>query len=126
MIRSACVVLYAGLIFFLSSQPDPFPYLKRMHKYHLDWFVHGVEYLFFSMLVFRAALAHAPRADLRLLLWVSFLAASFYGLTDEWHQSFVAGRESSIWDWAADTVGAAAGSIIYFGWQRKKEGTSHG
>lgn len=29
-----------------------------------------------------------------------------YGVSDEWHQSFVAGRDASVFDWLADTAGA--------------------
>ncbi len=30
---------------------------------------------------------------------------SFYGVFDEWHQSFVPGRNSDVFDWLADTMG---------------------
>jgi VanZ family protein len=39
------------------------------------------------------------------LLSIAF--CSLYGLSDEWHQSFVVGRESDFADWVADTSGAA-------------------
>jgi len=32
-----------------------------------------------------------------------------YGVTDEWHQSFVPGRDASIADWIADCIGVVAG-----------------
>jgi len=38
--------------------------------------------------------------------WRSVLLSSVYGITDEYHQSFVPGRSTTIDDWAADTVGA--------------------
>lgn len=43
--------------------------------------------------------------------------ASAYGATDEFHQSFVPGRDSDILDWRADTLGAglAAGAMWAFG-----------
>ena len=34
-----------------------------------------------------------------------------YGALDEFHQYFVPGRASSVWDWAADTLGGAAGAV---------------
>lgn len=37
------------------------------------------------------------------------LAACAFGAFDEWHQSFVPGRDASLGDWAADTLGAMAG-----------------
>ena len=35
---------------------------------------------------------------------------SFYGATDEWHQSFVPGRDADVRDLVADAVGAALAS----------------
>lgn len=32
-----------------------------------------------------------------------------YGVTDEWHQSFVPGRDASFADWIADCIGVVAG-----------------
>ncbi|RLA20783.1 MAG: VanZ family protein [Gammaproteobacteria bacterium] len=40
------------------------------------------------------------------LFTISFIFCSLYGISDEWHQSFIAGRESDILDWLADTTGA--------------------
>ena len=34
------------------------------------------------------------------------VVASAYGVTDEWHQTFVPGRSSTVSDWVADTLGA--------------------
>jgi VanZ family protein len=48
------------------------------------------------------------------------LAASLYGSSDEWHQTFVAGRDASVGDWVADTTGAALAVVLYRGvsWYR--------
>lgn len=43
-------------------------------------------------------------------------AASLFGATDEWHQSFVPQRSSDIMDWIADTTGAALAVALYAGW----------
>ncbi|MBN1192448.1 MAG: VanZ family protein [Coriobacteriia bacterium] len=44
---------------------------------------------------------------------IAVLLASLYGLTDEFHQSFVPGRMPDVTDWIVDTVGAlAAVSIV--------------
>lgn len=37
---------------------------------------------------------------------VSVLFCALYGLSDEWHQSFVEGRDADIYDWFADMLGA--------------------
>ncbi len=49
---------------------------------------------------------------------LGLLAASAFGATDEWHQSFVPGRSCDVLDWLADTVGAALAVALYAGWPR--------
>ena len=39
--------------------------------------------------------------------------ASAYAASDEWHQSFVAGRDSDLFDWVADSIGAVLGAAGY-------------
>lgn len=48
---------------------------------------------------------------LRILIVVVLTLA--YGCTDEYHQSFVDGRDSSALDLVADTVGGLIGSTVY-------------
>lgn len=54
--------------------------------------------------------------------WLAWLAVSFFGVTDEWHQSFVPGRSCEFGDWVADTSGAALASALYtcWGWYRTR------
>jgi VanZ family protein len=39
------------------------------------------------------------------------LLSSLYGITDEYHQTFVAGRTASMADWVADTAGATIAAL---------------
>ena len=48
--------------------------------------------------------------------------ALLYGLSDEWHQSFVPGRHADPWDLAVDGIGAAAALVALAGWQRRRAG----
>jgi len=47
--------------------------------------------------------------------WTAFaiavLLCSVYGITDEFHQSFVPGRSPDIVDWGVDTLGSAVGAL---------------
>jgi len=95
----ALPVAWMGLIFLLSSQPDLSP-ITPFHFQGMDKIAHAVAYGIFAILVRRAALP-SPRATL-----IGWLVPLLYGMTDEFHQSFVPGRDMSIWDLLADAVGA--------------------
>jgi VanZ family protein len=47
--------------------------------------------------------------------WRSILISSIYGVTDEYHQTFVAGRSPAVDDWVADTAGAAVAALVILG-----------
>ena len=36
-----------------------------------------------------------------------------YGALDEWHQSFVPGRDASVGDWVADSAGVMLGLVLF-------------
>ncbi len=52
----------------------------------------------------------------RSAVW-SLLVVSVFGVTDEWHQSFVPGRLAEVADWVADTLGALVAVTLYAGWK---------
>ncbi|AEG32822.1 hypothetical protein AV541_08725 [Thermus parvatiensis] len=85
-----------GLLFWLSSQPAagaglPHPWDK------------GAHFLAYALLglFLRLGLGRFGPA---------FLGAFLYGLLDEWHQSFVPGREAFGLDLVADFLGAYVGA----------------
>lgn len=106
-------LLWALLIFFLSHLPnndDGSALLTQIIMWVASWLpfdlsnitgldkiVHAVFYGIFAFFIFGGSR--------RYLL--SLLIASLYGITDEFHQSFIEGRDSDVWDWVADTVGAS-------------------
>ena len=42
------------------------------------------------------------------------IIVSIYGIIDEFHQSFTPGRDATISDWIADTLGALFGSFVFY------------
>ena len=42
-----------------------------------------------------------------------FLIGVGYGALDEWHQSFVPGRDASVGDWVADSAGVMLGLVLF-------------
>jgi VanZ family protein len=99
-----------GLIFFLSSHPgDELPKYGWMQ---FDKVLHTLEYagLGFFLMVGLTALVERP--------WLAVLLAALiglaYGISDEYHQSFVPHRQGNDpGDMAADLLGATLGAI---GW----------
>jgi VanZ family protein len=55
----------------------------------------------------------------RRRLWIPLLAVPLVGVLDEWHQLYVPGRESSVFDWMADVVGTGVGV-----WAARRAGKS--
>ena len=115
------VLLYAGLIFWLSSQS----YTER-EKQVLDLvpdvFLHAIEYGILALLLLRQLYGSGRIVRLGRALTLSFLISVGYGISDEWHQSFVPQRQTDFRDGLADSVGAAlflAGSGVYL--LKKKE-----
>lgn len=102
---------YAALIFFLSSQSKFSEELPSF--FGLDKIIHCVEYFIFGALLYRWMASSKPLSTRRAALTATILAGVLYALTDEWHQSFVPGRDASLWDWLFDSFGVFAASFAY-------------
>lgn len=70
----------------------------------------------FSVYGLLATLTLKALRNTRSAAWRTIVAVSLFGLSDEWHQSFVPGRSSTVADWVADTLGAASAVSLYVGW----------
>jgi len=98
-------VLWAGLIFWLSDQPDSTLKDLGLSGDLLAIFGHLALYsLFFLLLVLalqKGGQIPSPRSR-----WVAIILISFFALSDEFHQSFVPGRTATLFDWVVDMIGA--------------------
>jgi VanZ family protein len=101
-------VLYAAVIYWLSSLRNPLPFIHPWLPGE-DKVLHAGAYALLGALL-SSALIGVVRPGRALLLAVAL--ASLYGVTDEWHQSFVPGRTCDALDWTADTVGALGGAAL--------------
>ena len=108
------VVLYAGVIFYLSAQSHPDEQLPSFLIEEIsDKVLHAVEYAVLSVLCYRAFRWGASGQVASHALLLATVTASLYGVTDEVHQFFVPFRESSWLDWLADTAGATVGALSW-------------
>jgi VanZ family protein len=97
---------WAGLIFFMSSRAVPF---QAPSIPFIDKIAHLVLYGGLCFLIYRAFDHDAGWSRWKSAAW-AVVATTLYGMTDEYHQSFVAERSCDPWDWVSDTLGA---SIIF-------------
>jgi VanZ family protein len=105
------VMVLCAAIFVQSAFPSP-AVLPRWP--HSDKFLHAGVYGLLAALLCRA-LNSSGRAR-RKSLWVwtgAVVLTTLYGLSDEWHQSFVIYRTADPLDLLADMVGAVIGA---WGW----------
>ena len=112
-------VAWAAAIYLVSSQSLP-PSVGGIP----DWMTHAAAYLVLSLLLCRAlagGIRPLPASGLMLAAALSTL----YGVTDEYHQSFVPERHSEAADVAKDLLGAAVGGWLYSrvapGWSTRRE-----
>jgi len=110
-------LFYAALIFHFSSEANPLPALTTTIW---DKALHATEYAGFAVLLFRALRGEGVGAGWSIVL--AFLIATVYAASDEWHQLWVPGRDSSVLDWTADTIGAALGSALLPSWRDAEPG----
>jgi VanZ family protein len=100
-----------ALIYWLSSQ-ERLPAAPRGS----DKAAHFIAYAILTLAWIRAfAGGRLTAAPAELL--AAFAIAALFGLSDEFHQSFVPGRESSGWDVLADALGAAAAALGCWLWR---------
>ncbi len=103
-----CSIICFCLIFFLSSQSNlpsafkPFFGLDKLeHAFVFGALAFSLSYWFskksWNKHTFKCAI-------------IVFAVAACFGISDEVHQYFVKGRDSSVYDWLADCTGAALAS----------------
>ena len=103
--------IWATILFVLSAIPGrAFPVVK---VWNIDKFVHFGAYAVLGALLCRAAIRSGRlRSGAPTVLFV-FAAAAIYGVTDELHQLFVAGRSADWRDAVADALGGLIGALVW-------------
>jgi VanZ family protein len=114
----ALAVFYALFIFALSSFP---PGAGGGGLPVSDKILHVILYLFFGAILFLALAKSFGTASASKVFLAAFSIAALYGITDEFHQSFVEDRTPSILDWLADALGSFLGALAALLVKRKTE-----
>jgi len=118
LVRWGAPLAWMGFIFYLSSLPH-IPYLEHGWYTSLrDVAGHFAVYAVLALLWERALAAAGVARPAR---W-AFLIALVYGLTDEFHQSFVPGRAPDLFDVLTDAAGAAFALWLAARWRLLRAG----
>jgi len=96
------VLLWCVLIYYLSSVPSLRTDFPSEWDYMLRKLAHITEYAVLTFLFFRAA---AQSIGVRRALACAVLFAFAFALSDEYHQTFVAGRSGNAVDVTIDSLG---------------------
>lgn len=101
---------YMGLLYYVSSIPGG--ELEELGVGIPDYLLHAGAYAVLALLL-HTALVRAWQAPPRAAWLIAWVVSVVYGVTDEYHQSFVPGRDPSLKDWVADAVGAGMALWIW-------------
>jgi len=104
------ILIYCLLIFIQSSYPSTeripdWPYIDKM--------LHFAAYALLGALFLRAFKTTKIKNNLKLVLILSILLSSLYGVSDEIHQYFIPYRIADLMDVLADLLGSIMGVYIY-------------
>ena len=103
------VLFYAALIFVSSS----ISIRIEVEITFFDKVLHLIGYSVLGFLLLRALFKYKYNLSKGTLLFLAILLGSLYGISDEFHQSFVDGRIACVSDAVFDSLGTIIGAFIY-------------
>jgi VanZ family protein len=117
------VIAYMAVLFFVSSLstlPGPPGGLTDKHEH---FFFYGI----LAALTLRALAGGEWRGITLATVLGAMLLSSAYGVSDEFHQRFVPGRQYDVLDMAADAIGSTVAATLLWAWSiiRRRSGTRH-
>jgi VanZ family protein len=104
------VAAYFWVIWSLSARPNLVP---PDILFTGDKVYHFLEYFGLGLLLTRAFRATLPGRQLGPVVWLSMVCGVLIGASDEYHQSFVPGRDMNGYDLLADAAGLLAAQLFY-------------
>jgi VanZ family protein len=112
------VLAYVSIIFALSAQQHLTP---PLHFQNSDKVMHLLEYGGLGLLLSRAMRASLPGRTWLVTALLTVGVGMAVGAGDEFFQSFVPGRESSVFDWFADSTGMLFAQIGFLALAKDRE-----
>lgn len=111
----ACVM---GTIYILSAQPGDSISLPQLPG--VDKLAHMAIYGVLALTILFSFNRPTTKSDLKRVVLMTVSSCLVYGITDEFHQSFVPGRTPSVLDLLADCIGAFIACLFYLFWRERR------
>jgi VanZ family protein len=105
------VLFYMFLLFCLSSMPGPPPDASAIPNF--DKILHFLAYTGLGVVLMHLFHTSPTQRIARQAIFLTILTGTMYGMSDEWHQSFIPGRDASLLDAAFDSLGCMAAALLY-------------
>lgn len=115
-VRCLPVLAAMGGIFYLSHQPGYSFTLPPV--VHIDKVLHALVYMVLGITFYGALSPEWRSRQPFFAACATVLFCLFYGISDEWHQSFIVGRYPSVFDVAADVGGGFLAVACEYRWRR--------
>jgi VanZ family protein len=106
------MALIMGMIFYLSHQPGDFAPLPQFPG--LDKAAHAIAYGILAGTFVYGLHPFANDSNRFFLAIMIVMFCLIFGITDEFHQSFIPGRNVSGWDIAADVFGGLLVAVLWY------------
>jgi VanZ family protein len=114
--RTLPALAWMALIFFLSSQ-EGVPQPWGLKTFLMPIIAHLVLYGILAILLLLALQRDGKLT--RAVIVSAVVGAALYGVTDEFHQSFVPGRDASVFDLIVNTIGATVAVVLWIRLRRR-------
>ena len=113
------LIAWMGIIFWSSSQPQPIDLPESWLEELVGKAGHVIGYAGLGLLWRRALAAHQLTSKPQML---AFVLTVLYAISDEYHQTFVPGRNGTPVDVLIDAAGAGLGLWLLHRWQKGQAG----
>ncbi len=111
IVRLVPMMIVMGAIFFLSHQPGDDLDIPDIE--HLDKIGHFVIYGLLALTVIWAPPQEVKKRRPWMVITITLVICILYGVSDEFHQSFIPGRFMSVGDLLADLSGIIFVCVIW-------------
>lgn len=105
------LVVFSALIIILSHQSG----ITKVNFYFsgMDKIIHALAFFIYGLFAQVAFLANFRKLKNRNIIFIAVIFSLIFAVLDEYHQSFISGRNASFYDFLADAFGVFA-SIMFF------------